>query len=85
MTGDSIHLDKLVVTCTLKVAKPAVTLPTTINQPKSVVLEVELIMPECVLLRIEGMTNLIEKVNQKLLKECFNIGEVVHHSIIAPY
>jgi hypothetical protein len=85
MTGDSLHLDQVVVTCTLEVAKPAVKLSTTINQPRSVVLEVEPTMPTCILPRIEGMSNLTEQVNQKLLKDDFNTGEVVHHSIIAPF
>ena len=68
----SLFPDKVVVTCILEVAKAAVTLPTTINQPRSVALEVEPTMPECVLPTIEGAINLTEQVNHKLLKEYFN-------------
>ena len=81
----SLFPDKVVGTCILQVAKAAVTLPTPNSQPRSAALVVELTIPKCVLAIIEGEPNLIEQMNQKLLKECFNIGEVVHHSIMAPY
>ena len=41
-------------------------------------------MPEYVLPTIEGMINLTEQEHQKLLKEYFNTGEAVDHSIMAP-
>jgi hypothetical protein len=45
----SVFPDKVAATCILQVAKSAVTLPTPNNQPRSVALEVESTMPECVL------------------------------------
>ena len=42
-------------------------------------------MPECVLSRNEGEPNLTEQVHRKLLKEYFNTGEAVDHSIMAPH
>jgi muramidase (phage lysozyme) len=71
-------------TSILQVAKAAVTLPNHNNQPRSVALEVEPIIPECVLPRTEGEINLTEQVHQKLLKDYFNTGEAVDHSIMAP-
>ena len=41
-------------------------------------------MPECVVPRNEGEPNLTVQVNQKLLKDYFNTGEPVDHSIWAP-
>ena len=41
----SLFPDKVAGTCTLQVAKAAVTLPTPNNQPRSVALEVETTMP----------------------------------------
>ena len=41
-------------------------------------------MPECVVPRNEGEPKLTEQVNCKLLKEYFNTGEAVDHSIMAP-
>jgi hypothetical protein len=43
----SLFLDKVAATCMLRVAMPAVTLPTPNNQPRSVALEVETTMSEC--------------------------------------
>ena len=63
----------------------SVTLPTPNNQPRSVALEVEPTMPKCVFPRVEGVINLTEQVNRKLLKEYFNTGKAVDHSIMAPY
>jgi hypothetical protein len=74
-----------VATCILEVAKLAPTLPTTINQPSSVAVEVEPTMSECVLPTIEGVIHLTDQVNSKLLKHYFNTGEAVDHSILAPY
>ena len=68
----SLFPDKVAVTCILQVAKAAATLPTPNNQPRSLALEAETTMPECVLLTTEGVINLTEQVNQKLLKEYFN-------------
>ena len=62
----SIFPDEVVATCILQVAKPAVTLPTPNNQPRSFALEVEPTMPKCILPRIEVVINLTEQVNQKL-------------------
>jgi hypothetical protein len=81
----SLFPDKVPVTCILEVSKSSVTLPTTINQPRSVKLEVDPTIPECVLPRTEGVINLTEQVICKLLKEYFNTGEAVDHSIMAPY
>jgi hypothetical protein len=50
----SLFHDKVVVTCIFQVSKSAVSLPTPNNQPRSVDLEVEPAMPECVLPRVEG-------------------------------
>ena len=47
-------------------------------------LEVETTMPECVVPRNEGEPNLTVQVHQKLLKDYFNTGEAVDHSIMAP-
>ena len=80
----SLFPDKVAGTCILQVAKAAVTLPTPNNQPRSVALEVETTMPECVVPRNEGEPNLIVQVNQKLLKDYFNTGEAVDHRIMAP-
>ena len=81
----SLFPDKVAGTCILQVAKVAVTLPTPNNQPRSVALEqVETKMPECVVPRNEGEPNLTEQVHQKLLKDYFNTGEAVDHSIMAP-
>ena len=44
----SLFPDKVAVTCILQVAKAAATLPTPNNQPRSLALEVETTMPECV-------------------------------------
>ena len=41
-------------------------------------------MPECVLPRTESVINLTVQVHQKLLKDYFNTGEAVDHSIMAP-
>ena len=59
----SLFPDKVVATCISQVAKAAVTLPTPNNQPRSVALEVEPTMPECILPTIEGMINLTEQVH----------------------
>ena len=53
----SLFPDKVAGTCILQVAKAAVTLPTPNNQPRSVALEVETTMPECVVPRNEGEPN----------------------------
>ena len=58
--------------CILQVAKADVTLSTTNNQPRSVALEVDTTMHECVVPRNEGEPNLTEQVHQKLLKDYFN-------------
>jgi hypothetical protein len=42
-------------------------------------------MPECVVPRNEGEHNLTEQVHRKLLKDYFNTGEAVDHSIMAPH
>ena len=44
-------------------SKAAVTLTTPNNQPRSVALEVDPTMPECVVPRNEGVINLTEQVN----------------------
>ena len=80
----SLFPDKVAATCILQVAKAAVTLPTLNNQPRSVALDVETTMPECVVPRNEGEPNLTVQVHQILLKEYFNTGEAVDHSIMAP-
>ena len=59
----SVFSDKVVGTCILQVVKAAVTLPTPNNQPRSLALEVETTMPECVVPRNEGEPNLTEQVN----------------------
>ena len=41
-------------------------------------------MHECVVPRTEGEPNLTVQVHQNLLKDYFNNGEAVDHSIIAP-
>ena len=41
-------------------------------------------MPECVVPRNEGEPNLTVQVHCKLLKDYFNTGEAVDHSIMAP-
>ena len=81
----SLFPDKVVGTCILQVAKADVTLPTPNNQPRSFALEVETTMPECVVPRNEGEPNLAVQVHRKLLKEYFNTGEAVDHSIMAPH
>jgi hypothetical protein len=81
----SLFPHKVVGTCILQVAKAAVTLPTPNNQRRSLALEVEPTMPECVLPRNEGEPNLTVQVHQKLLKEYFNTGEAVDRSVMAPY
>ena len=81
----SLFPDKVAATCILQVAKAAVTLPTPNNQPRSLALEMDPTMPECVLARTEGVINLTEQVNHKFLKEYFNTGEAVDHSIMAHY
>ena len=68
----SLFPDNVVGTCILQVAKADVTLPNPNNQPRSLALEVETTMPECVLPRNEGEPNLTEQVHQKLLKDYFN-------------
>ena len=69
----SLYPDKVAGTCILQVVKPAVSLPTPINQPRSFALEQGIpIMPECVLPRNEGVINLTEQLNCKLLKEYIN-------------
>jgi hypothetical protein len=40
-------------------------------------------MPECVVPRTQGVINWTEQVNHKLLKQYFNTGEAVDHSIMA--
>ena len=72
------------MTCILQVTKAAGTLPNPNNQPRSVALEVDPTMPEYVLPRNEGEPNLTEQVNCKLLKDYFNTGKAVDHSIMAP-
>ena len=42
-------------------------------------------MPECVVPRNEGEPNLTVQVHHKLLKDYFNTGEAVDHSIMAPH
>ena len=69
---DLLFPDKVAGTCILQVAKTDVTLPTPNNQPRSVALEVETTMPECVVPRNEGEPNLTVQVHPKLLKEYFN-------------
>ena len=81
----SLFPDEVAATCTLQVAKAAVTLPTPNNQPRSFALEVDPIMPEYVLPRNEGEPNLTEQVHCKLLKDYFNTSEAVDHSIMAPH
>ena len=80
----SLFPAKVAATCIIQVAKQAVTLPTPNNQPRSVALEVETTMPECVEPRNEREPNLIVQVHRKLLKDYFNTGEAVDHSIMAP-
>ena len=80
----SLYHDKVVVTCILEVAKPAVTLPITINHTRSVALMVEQAINEDALPRVEGVINLTEQVDQKLLKDYFNTGEAVDCSIMPP-
>ena len=80
----SLFPDKAPATCILQVAKAAVTLPTPNKQPRSVALEVETTMPECVLPRNEGEPNLTVQVHCKLLKDYFNTGEAVDYSIMTP-
>ena len=63
IAGGSLFPDKVAATCILQVAKPAVTLPTPNNEPRSVALEVETTMPECVVSRNEGEPNLTEQVH----------------------
>ena len=75
----------MAATYILQVVNPAVTLPTSNNQPRSVALDVEPTLPEYVLPRNEGVINLTKQVNQKLLKDYFNTGEAVDHSIMAPH
>ena len=41
-------------------------------------------MHECVVPRNEGEPNLTDQVSHKLLKDYFNNGEAVDHSIMAP-
>ena len=41
-------------------------------------------MPDCVVPRNEGEPNLTEQVHRKLLKDYFNTGKAVDHSIMAP-
>jgi hypothetical protein len=41
-------------------------------------------MPECVVPRNDGEHNLTVQVHLKLLKDYFNSGEAVDHSIMAP-
>ena len=81
----SLYHDKVVVTCILEVAKPAITLPTRINHTGSVALMMPQAINEDALPRVEGVINLNEQVDQKLLKDYFNTGDAVDHSIIAPY
>ena len=59
----SLFPDTVAGTCILQVAKPAVTLPTPNNQPRSVALEVETTMTECVVSRNEGEPNLTVQVH----------------------
>jgi hypothetical protein len=59
----SLFPDKVVGICILQIAKTAVTLPTPNNQPRSLALEVEPIMPVCVLPRTQGVINLTEQVH----------------------
>ena len=42
-------------------------------------------MPECVVPRNEGVINVTAQVHRKLLKDYFNTGEAVDHSIMAPH
>ena len=84
IAGGSLFPDKVAGTCFLQVAKAAVTLPNPNNQPRSVALEVETTMPECVVPRNEGEPNLTVQVHRKLLKHYFITGEAVVHSIMAP-
>ena len=81
----SLYHVKVAGTCILQVAKADVTLPTPNNQPRSLALEVEPAIPECVVPRNEGEPNLTEQVHRKLLKDYFNTGEAVDHSIMAPH
>ena len=59
----SLFPDKVAATCILQVAKAAATLPTPNNQPRSVVLEVDPTMTECVVSRNEGEPNLTVQVH----------------------
>ena len=63
IAGGSLFPDKVAGTCILQVAKAAVTLPTPNNQPRSLALEVETTMPECVVPRNEGELNLTVQVH----------------------
>ena len=80
----SLFPDKVAATCISQVANAAVTLPTHNSQPRSVALEVKPILHKYIFPRTEGVINLTEQVNYKLLKEYFNTGEAVDHSIMAP-
>ena len=51
IAGGSLFPDKVAATCILQVAKADVSLPNPNNQPRSLVLEVETTMPECVVPR----------------------------------
>ena len=53
IASGSLFPDKVAETCILQVSKAAVTLPTPNNQPRSLALEVETTMPECVVPRNE--------------------------------
>ena len=68
----SLFPEKVAGICILQVVKADVTLPTPNNQPRSIALEVETTMAECVVPRYEGEPNLTEQVHQKLLKDYFN-------------
>ena len=68
----SLFPDKVVAMCILQVSKAAVTLPTPTNQPRSLALEVDPTILECVLPRNEGEPNLTVQVHRKLLKDYFN-------------
>ena len=57
----------------------------TINLDHLLWSKVETTMPECVVPRNEGEPNLTEQVHCKLLKDYFNTGKAVDHSIMAPH
>ena len=61
----SVFPDKVAGTCILQVAKAAVTLPTSINQPKSVALEVESTMPEYVFTKQASLGEQFNKEDHK--------------------